>query len=64
MWMIISRNTLNTDDKILMIREEKTPKKNEYDHKKRVFSILNEIRESMLGFYTHHEVIFKLKEKY
>ena len=30
----------------------------------RVVSILNEIRQSTLDFYVHHDTIFKLTEKY
>ena len=40
------------DDKLDMIVENYKPKtKIEYDHKKRVVSILNKIRYSMLDFY-------------
>ena len=32
--------------------------------KKRVVSILNEIRQYTFDFYVHHDTIFKLTEKY
>ena len=59
------KNLANTDDKINMIIDYHKPKtKTEYDNKKRVRSILNEIRKSMLDPYTYHRIIFKLIEKY
>ena len=35
-----------------------------YDDEKRVVSILNEIAKFMFDFYTYHETMFKLNEKY
>ena len=36
------------------------PKQIEYKVKKRVVSILNETRNSLVDFYLHHETILKL----
>ena len=55
----------NIDGKINMIIEkDKAKTKIEFDNKKRVVSILNEIRKYMLEFYVHNNNIFKLIEKY
>ena len=48
----------------MIIEKDKAKTKIEFDNKKRVVSILNEIRKSMLEFYVHNNTIFKLIEKY
>ena len=48
-----------------MIIDYYKPKtKIKYENKKKVVSILNEIRESILDFYVHYDSIFKLTKKY
>ena len=55
-------NTANTVNKIINDYKPKT--KIEYEDKKRVASILDEIRKSMLDFYVYHEIFFKQTEIY
>ena len=48
-----------------MVIDDYNPKTNtRYENKKRVVSILNEIRKSILDFYVHYDTIFKLTKKY
>ena len=59
-----TKNLAYIDEKInATINDYKPKTETEYD-KKRVVSILNEIRKSMLDFYVSHETIFNLIEKY
>ena len=48
-----------------MIIDYYKPKTNiKYENKKKVVSILNEIRESILDFYVHYDSILELTKKY
>ena len=59
------RNLVNINSKINVVIDNYKPKTNtRYENKKRVVSILNEIRKSILDFYVHYDSIFKLTKKY
>ena len=60
------KNLADIDDKVNIVVGTPYPikKTNKNPIKKRVASILTENRNSLLGFYLHHEAIFKLPEKY
>ena len=64
------KNLADIDDKVNIVvgtpyPKKKNPSKKQTNPiKKRVISILTENRNSLLGFYLHHEAIFKLPEKY
>ena len=60
------KNLANIHNKMTIIEVNyyKPKTKTEYDDKKRVVSILKEIRKPMFDLYTHHESIIKLTEKY
>ena len=65
------KNLADIDDKVNIvvgtpypIKKKPIKKTNKNPIKKRVASILTENRNSLLGFYLHHEAIFKLPEKY
>ena len=64
-FQISIKNLVNIEHKInIIIDENKRKKETEYDHKKKVVSILNEIKNYVLDFYFHHETVFKLTKKY
>ena len=59
------KNLVNIDDKTNMVIDYYKPKTDtEYDDKKRVVTILNEARISMLNFYTYRGTFSKLTKKY
>ena len=59
------KNLVNIKHKINIIIDENKPKtETEHDHKKRVVSILNEIKNCVLDFYFHRETVFKPTKKY
>ena len=58
------KNLANIANKMNIIDDYKPKTKTEYDDKKKVVSILNEIKNSILDFYLHRETIFKLIKKY
>ena len=58
----LEKNNIDVDERLF--NSEKSKTKTEDDDKKRVASILNEVKNSILDIYLHHEPFFKLTEKY
>ena len=57
-------NIANIDNKVnIIIDYYKSKTETDYDDKKTVVSIINEIRNDLLDFYPHCETIVKLTEK-